>query len=215
MIKFYFNEFFKLFIIFIICFIVIYMLERYYFNKAEKISYFEKMSIFLRLTMVYLMFFTLSDKQIFNVVIIGLLFVIMLEFYLNRNKVFNYRYFEIFLYVIELFIVKGMIFITIVSVFLLILFLISIYLYRKLSLDINIYQLKITISEDIDFLYELEPIFKKYLKEFYLYSIRTSNMGTLIELRYDIVELQGINRKEFIDEIRIINSNLPISIIYK
>ena len=70
--------------------------------------------------------------------------------------------------------------------------------------------LKIVIPEDLDYQEEFEEIFNKYLKYYELKKIQTINLGSLLEITYNIKLKDIINLKEFIDEIRIKNNNLKI-----
>lgn len=70
--------------------------------------------------------------------------------------------------------------------------------------------LKITIPEDLDYDGLFDDIFKTYLKCSSLEKVKTSNMGTLYELRYRITLKGDSVPKEFIDELRCRNGNLNI-----
>lgn len=70
--------------------------------------------------------------------------------------------------------------------------------------------LKITIPEDLDYDGLFDDIFKTYLKSSSLEKVKTSNMGTLYELRYRITLKGDSVPKEFIDELRCRNGNLNI-----
>ncbi|MBR4240823.1 MAG: DUF4956 domain-containing protein [Eubacterium sp.] len=72
--------------------------------------------------------------------------------------------------------------------------------------------LKITIPEDLDYSGIFDDIFKKYLKEYEVSSVKTSNMGSLYKLRYDVVLKDSAKEKEMIDELRCRNGNLEISL---
>lgn len=73
-------------------------------------------------------------------------------------------------------------------------------------------QLKITVPEDMNFDGAFDDLFGKYTNSFTLTRVKTTNMGTLFELTYEIVMKDAISQKEFIDEIRCRNGNLNISI---
>ena len=70
-------------------------------------------------------------------------------------------------------------------------------------------KLVITIPENLDYTNLFDDIFKKYLNKYTLEKSKTTNMGSLFELTYNI-SLKNINEKEFIDEIRCRNGNLKI-----
>jgi len=70
--------------------------------------------------------------------------------------------------------------------------------------------LKITIPENLDYTEIFNEIFNKYTRKVELETVRTTNLGSLYELQYNI-ELRDINEeKNFIDEIRCRNGNLNI-----
>lgn len=72
--------------------------------------------------------------------------------------------------------------------------------------------LKITIPEDLNYAEEFDDIFEKYLKKYEIVSTRTSNMGSLYKLKYNITLNDVKEEKAFIDELRCRNGNLEISI---
>lgn len=91
-------------------------------------------------------------------------------------------------------------------------------LFSKIKLfDVNEYTrlLKITIPENLDYTNMFDDIFDKYVKEFKLERVKTTNMGSLFELNYRIIVNSDINEKEFIDELRIKNGNLKIMLSHE
>jgi len=72
--------------------------------------------------------------------------------------------------------------------------------------------LRITIPEDLNYTDVFDDLFEKYTKHAKLLDVKTTNMGSLFKLSYD-VELQDTSlEKAFIDELRCRNGNLEISI---
>ncbi len=72
--------------------------------------------------------------------------------------------------------------------------------------------LHITIPENLNYSNVFDDIFEKYTGTFNLISSKTTNMGSLFKLSYEI-ELKDITQeKEFIDELRTRNGNLEIII---
>ncbi|WP_314061755.1 DUF4956 domain-containing protein [uncultured Vagococcus sp.] len=70
--------------------------------------------------------------------------------------------------------------------------------------------IKIMIPETLDYPNLFDDLFKKYLQEFTMESVKTTNMGSLYELAY-VVKFKDIeNEKNLIDEIRIRNGNLTV-----
>lgn len=70
--------------------------------------------------------------------------------------------------------------------------------------------LKITIPEDLDYSKVFDDIMLKYTSDSKLVSVKTSNMGSLFKLTYDITLKAENNEKTFIDELRTRNGNLEI-----
>ena len=72
--------------------------------------------------------------------------------------------------------------------------------------------LKITIPENLDYTGVFDEIFTKFTKEINLEQVKTTNMGSMFELKYRVKLLKNINEKEFIDTLRCRNGNLCISL---
>lgn len=71
-------------------------------------------------------------------------------------------------------------------------------------------QLKITIPENLDYDGLFDDLFEKYTLSHELVQVKTTNMGTLYELSYDVqLKGQGINQ-QFLDDIRCRNGNLTV-----
>ena len=73
--------------------------------------------------------------------------------------------------------------------------------------------LKITIPEDLDYNQAFDSILKTYLKSYELVEIKTTSMGSLFRLSYKVELLAKDSEKALIDELRIKNSNLEISLL--
>ena len=73
--------------------------------------------------------------------------------------------------------------------------------------------LKITIPEDLNYNEAFDAILKTYLKSHELVEIKTTGMGSLFRLSYKVELLVKDSEKQLIDEIRIKNSNLEISLL--
>lgn len=92
-------------------------------------------------------------------------------------------------------------------------FLIGIVLYTKVSLfERNSKEkiLKIIIPENLDYEKVFDDIFTKYTSKFSLEMVKTTNMGSLFDLSYNIILKKDVSEQEFIDELRIRNDNLKI-----
>lgn len=72
--------------------------------------------------------------------------------------------------------------------------------------------LRITIPEDLDYTGVFDEIFEEYTTSYELAQVRTTNMGSLFRLTYDMVLKSEANEKEFIDKLRCRNGNLEIAI---
>lgn len=70
--------------------------------------------------------------------------------------------------------------------------------------------LKITIPEGLDYTDVFDDLFGTYTSRHELGSVRTSNMGSLFKLEYNIVLKDERTEKEFIDALRCRNGNLEI-----
>lgn len=71
--------------------------------------------------------------------------------------------------------------------------------------------LKITILEDLDYDGLFDDLFERYTTAHTLEKVKTTNMGTLYELRYRITLRQEPVPKVFLDELRCRNGNLNIT----
>ena len=72
--------------------------------------------------------------------------------------------------------------------------------------------LKITIPENLNYSDVFDEILKSYTSSYRLKQVKTSNMGSLFKLSYEIVLKDAASEKEFIDKLRTRNGNLEISV---
>ena len=72
-------------------------------------------------------------------------------------------------------------------------------------------QLKITIPEDLNYSTVFDDVFDKYTSEHTMSRVKTTNMGTMYELTYEVKLKKDTPEKEFIDQLRIRNGNLNIT----
>lgn len=70
--------------------------------------------------------------------------------------------------------------------------------------------LKITIPEDLNFEGVFDEVLEKYTDEYALKEIRSTDFGSLYELRYIISLPVEVDRREFVDELRCRNGNLDV-----
>jgi hypothetical protein len=74
--------------------------------------------------------------------------------------------------------------------------------------------LKVTIPENLDYKGVFDPVLSKYTTFFKLRRVKTTNFGTLFELIYSIDINDGADTKKFIDELRTLNGNLNINLVF-
>ena len=72
--------------------------------------------------------------------------------------------------------------------------------------------LRVTIPEDLDYTSVFDDIFSAYTSQCELTQVRTTNMGSLFRLTYDLTLRDPAQEKEMIDKLRIRNGNLEISV---
>ena len=70
--------------------------------------------------------------------------------------------------------------------------------------------LDILVPEDLDYDTIFDKIFKKYTSSCELLKIKTTNLGSLYELRYNVSIKKNLKEKDMIDELRVRNGNLKI-----
>lgn len=91
------------------------------------------------------------------------------------------------------------------------------FIYEAISLGsrgtMNKYKtLTITIPENLNYTEVFNETFDEYLSSYDLVQVKTTNLGSLFKLTYDIVEKDITKEKEMIDELRCRNGNLEITI---
>ena len=74
--------------------------------------------------------------------------------------------------------------------------------------------LVIMIPEDLDYLDVFEPILKRYTIHHELIHVKTSNMGSLYKLTYTVSLKNTTEQKTFMDQLRIRNGNLEVSLMH-
>lgn len=72
--------------------------------------------------------------------------------------------------------------------------------------------LRITIPEDLNYLGVFDEVFERYASAWQATSVKTTNMGSLYKLSYDVTLRDPTQEKAFIDELRCRNGNLEISL---
>lgn len=72
--------------------------------------------------------------------------------------------------------------------------------------------LNITIPEDLDYTGVFDGIFEEYTREYQLVRVKTTNMGSLFRLTYDLTLKDEGLEKEMLDKLRCRNGNLEITV---
>lgn len=75
--------------------------------------------------------------------------------------------------------------------------------------------LKITVPESLNYPDEFDTVFEQYTQQHELIRTKTTNMGSLYNLTYNIKMKPGISEKTLIDNLRIRNGNLEIMVSKK
>lgn len=73
--------------------------------------------------------------------------------------------------------------------------------------------LKIWVPENLDFQGVFEPVLDKHTKSYKLLMVRTTDFGSMCELRYRIKAKEDMDQKAFLDEIRTRNGNMNVVLI--
>lgn len=72
--------------------------------------------------------------------------------------------------------------------------------------------LNITIPEDLNYSTVFDEVFEKYTNSVIRTKVKTTNLGSLFKLTYNITLKDTLLEKEFLDELRCLNGNLEISL---
>ena len=89
---------------------------------------------------------------------------------------------------------------------------ISTYVRFKEKYDL-VRELKITIPEDLNYAHEFDDLFDTYTKRSKLLNVKTTNMGSLYKLSYEVELKSEDNVQSFIDDLRTRNGNLEIAVL--
>jgi hypothetical protein len=73
-------------------------------------------------------------------------------------------------------------------------------------------KLKIVIPENLNYANVFNDVFIKYVQSYQLQKVKTTDFGTMFELTYLIKVKPGIDQKSFLDELRVRNGNLSITL---
>ncbi len=72
--------------------------------------------------------------------------------------------------------------------------------------------LRIQVPEDMEFAAAFNEALAKYSDRTELVSCKTANLGTVYELCYELKLKDGVNLKELIDDMRVLNGNLAVNV---
>lgn len=72
--------------------------------------------------------------------------------------------------------------------------------------------LNITIPEDLDYSGVFESVLQDYATSWELVRVKTTNMGSMFQLTYQLTLKAAVNEKEMIDKLRCRNGNLEIAV---
>ena len=101
----------------------------------------------------------------------------------------------------------GLIFVTVLCIFMIILH------FTNFARPSNKKKLlRITIPEDTDYNSVFNEVFDKYTLNHEVSRVKTTNLGSLFEISYNITLLPNCDEKKFIDDLRCLNGNLTIQI---
>ena len=75
--------------------------------------------------------------------------------------------------------------------------------------------LHITIPEDLDYAGVFEPVLARYTRHYSLTQVKTTNMGSLFKLTYELILRYPNQEKAFLDQLRLRNGNLEISLCHR
>ena len=76
-------------------------------------------------------------------------------------------------------------------------------------------QLQITVPEDLDYAEIFDDVFAEFTTRAELLMVKTTNLGSLNRLTYEVVMKKAGTEKAFIDALRCRNGNLEISLRYQ
>lgn len=72
--------------------------------------------------------------------------------------------------------------------------------------------LKITIPEDLDYTGVFDEIFAEFTSKYELIQVKTTNMGSMFRLTYQVILKDALMEKQMIDKLRERNGNLEIMV---
>ncbi len=76
--------------------------------------------------------------------------------------------------------------------------------------DAGVKELSVVIPENLDYSEIFDDLFNSYTKSHELVRVRTTNMGSMYKLKYEVAMKNDVSEKKFMDEIRMRNGNLEV-----
>ena len=76
--------------------------------------------------------------------------------------------------------------------------------------DANHRRLRVTMPEDLDYTKVFDDVFAQYTSKVELRKVKTTNLGSMFELQYDVTLRDPEQEKPFLDALRTRNGNLNI-----
>lgn len=73
-------------------------------------------------------------------------------------------------------------------------------------------RLRITIPENLNYENVFDPVLGKYTSQYTLRQVKSTNMGSMFKLTYDITLQSDMSSKTMLDELRCLNGNLELSL---
>ncbi len=74
-------------------------------------------------------------------------------------------------------------------------------------------KLRIIIPENLNYANVFDDVFSRYVASYQLQRVKTTDFGTMFELTYLIKLKNNVDQKAFIDDLRVRNGNLSITLI--
>lgn len=76
----------------------------------------------------------------------------------------------------------------------------------------NVKQIRITVPENLNYIHAFDDVFNEFTRIHRLDRVKTTNLGSLIEVHFTVHEKNAHQEKSFLDALRMHNGNLPITI---
>lgn len=70
--------------------------------------------------------------------------------------------------------------------------------------------LTIVIPEDLNYTNVFDEVFEEYTSSYLLNSVKSTNMGSMFKIKYELTLINSEDEKDFIDDLRTLNGNLDI-----